>query len=201
MLYQPGKEVTETAHKLPHWQQEHAWLFVTYRLADSLPKQLISGLLDHREAWLHHNPKPWNERQEEEFYRLFGKQFDEWLDKGHGSCCLKNEAFSEIVANAFLHFDEERYLLDSFVVMPNHVHVLFSPFKDENLPDIIKSWKWFTAREINKLKNQTGQLWQPEYWDTVIRHQEHFHWARNYIEQNPENLLPKTYHLYQRPQA
>ena len=24
-----------------------------------------------------------------------------------------------------MHFDNERYVIDSFVVMPNHVHVLF----------------------------------------------------------------------------
>ena len=199
MFFEPEREVSETTHKLPHWQQDNAWIFVTYRLADSLPKPLLSELKERREAWLHHNPKPWNQRQETEHHQLFSSKFDEWLDAGHGSCCLREKQNALIVTKAFHHFDNERYLIDSFVVMPNHVHILFSPLSEHQLSDIIHSWKRFTAREINKHRNQTGQFWQPEYWDRLIRHQEHFYWAQNYIKRNPKKLPNDQYQLYLKP--
>ncbi|GHC56932.1 hypothetical protein GCM10007100_24690 [Roseibacillus persicicus] len=103
------------------------------------------------------------------------------------------------MANAFRHFDEKRYLIDSFIVMPNHVHILFSLFENESISQVIHSWKRFSAREINKRNKTTGSLWQPEYWDRLIRNHDHFLWARSYIERNPKKLPPQTYKIYQRP--
>ena len=46
---------------------------------------------------------------------------------------LKDPANAKIVADALRHFDGERYEMASFVVMPNHVHVLFRPLGDHAL--------------------------------------------------------------------
>ena len=47
------------------------------------------------------------------------------MDSCHGTCPLKSRDCAEIVADALRHFDGDRYLLGDFVIMPNHVHLLF----------------------------------------------------------------------------
>ena len=82
--------------------------------------------------------------------------------------------------------------------MPNHVHVLFHPLGENKLESILQTWKRFTAREINKLLENTGSLWQREYWDRLIRSEKQFAWTRNYISKNPEKLLPGSFELWRR---
>ena len=86
---------------------------------------------------------------------------------------------------ALLHFDEARYRLHAWVVMPNHVHVLITPFEGFTLSTILHSWKSYTAKEANRLLHRNGQFWQEEYFDRYIRTEEHYRRAVEYIESNP----------------
>jgi REP element-mobilizing transposase RayT len=195
-FFDPNEEIEKHRHNLPHWQQEHRWIFVTWRLADSLPQSLLTEWKEGRAVWIKHHPEPWDDGTEEEYHRRFTARLDDALDSGHGSCCLRDPSLSEIVANALHHFDKKRYELSTFVVMPNHVHILFRPLENHRLPDIMHSWKRFTAREINKALGQEGTLWQPDYWDRLIRSQEHFDWITRYITNNPKNLSNGSFHLW-----
>ncbi len=178
-------EIHKTVHHLPHWQQDDTWVFVTWRLEDSLPKAKLDQWRAEREAWKQHHPEPWDEKTETEYHERFSRQIDEWLDQGSGACVLKDSANANIVADALRHFDGQRYELAAFVVMPNHVHVLFRPLQKHTLPDILRSWKGFTAREINKRIGRQGSLWQDEYWDRLIRNERHFSKVAEYIRDNP----------------
>jgi type I restriction enzyme R subunit len=137
MFLDPDKPIGKHRFGLPHWHQDDTLVFVTSRLADSLPQSVISHITRTRETFLKNHPKP---------------------DDCHGSCCLWQH--HTIVSNALHHFDNERYQLDTFVVMPNHVHVLLKLKADHPLETIIHSLKRHTAREINKELKQTGKLWQ-----------------------------------------
>lgn len=185
----PYAEIEMHANRLPHWQQNDAFLFVTWRLADSIPKEKLSEWTELRDAWLTHHPKPWSEELEQEFHKRFSGKLDEWLDEGCGACVLKEVENASIIANALRHFDGQRYELDSFVVMPNHVHVLFRPLADHALEAIIKSWKGFASREINKRMNRDGTLWQKDYWDRLVRGESHLFKCREYIRKNPQKAL------------
>lgn len=195
-FYNPGEEVTKGQHRLPHWQQGEVWIFLTYRLADSLPEAMLIKWRDERELWIQHHPEPWGEATEEAYHERFSQSIDRWLDQGHGSCLLRNPENARIAANAFAYFDGDRYKLASFVVMPNHVHALFRTLGEHRLPDLVHTWKRFTSREINRRERRQGALWQPDYWDRLIRSQRHFDWARRYIERNPANLPPGSFHLW-----
>ena len=184
-FFNPHGEVEKTSHRLPHWQQGEAWVFVTWRLGDSLPKAKLDQWNEERDFWRKRHPEPWDDKTEAEYHERFSRQIDEWLDQGSGSCVLKEPANAKIVADALRHFNEDRYELASFVVMPNHVHVLFRPLEDHALVEILKSWKGFTAREINKRIGKTGALWQDEYWDRLIRSERHFYKVAEYIRENP----------------
>ena len=166
-------------------------MFVTWRLGDSLPKAKVDQWNKERDIWRKCHPEPWDDMTKVEYHERFSRQIDGWLDQGSGSCVLKESANAEIVADALRHFNEVRYELASFVVMPNHVHVLFQPLGDHALADILKTWKGFTAREINMRIGKTGTLWQDEYWDRLIRTERHFFKVSEYIRENPVNARLK----------
>jgi REP element-mobilizing transposase RayT len=157
---------------LPHWEQEGAAYFVTFRLGDSLPLELALQWWKEREVALS------EVRNDVDAHRrtqnVFSKKMNTLLDNGHGACWLKRADAAEIVAKALRHFNEERYRLWAYSVMPNHVHVVFAPFERHALSPIMHSWKSFTAKAINRLVKRTGQLWQPEYFDHAIRSQQQF---------------------------
>jgi type I restriction enzyme R subunit len=170
---------------LPHWQQGHVWCFVTWRLADSLPKAKLDQWNTERNYWLKQHPQPWDEATEADYHEQFSNRIDAWLDQGVGSCLLREPAHAKSVAESLRHFAGDRYVLGSFVVMPNHVHVLLRPLGAYSLAEIVKSWKGFTAHEINKLRGGKGTLWQEEYWDRLVRNEKHFAKCEQYIHDNP----------------
>ncbi|MES2657333.1 MAG: transposase [Verrucomicrobiota bacterium] len=196
MFFDPDKPIEKHRINLPHWQQDDPWIFLTWRLADSLPKTVVEKISSERETWEKAHPKPWDAAALKEYNRLFTLHFESLLDDCHGSCCLRDPAARRVVGGALHHFDGSRYALDSFVVMPNHVHVLFRISEGHHLQDIVHSWKSFSAHGINKALGQTGALWQREYWDRLIRSQKHFDWTRNYILKNPAKLSEGCYELY-----
>jgi len=182
----PYSEIDVHEHHLPHWQQGDVFYFVTYRLADAVPTGKLAEWQEEKNAWLRYHPEPWDAKTEAEYHRLFSARIDEWLDAGHGSCILRRPALASIVADAFHHFDGQRYDLDSFVVMPNHVHVLFRLRTGEALEKVVHSWKSFTAKAVNKAAGLAGTLWQEDYWDRVIRNERHLDAVRCYIARNPK---------------
>lgn len=94
------------------------------------------------------------------------------LDRGYGSCFLRDDRLAEVVEDALLHFDGERYALHAWCVMPK-------------MSKIVHSWKSFTAHECNKILKRNGKFWEREPFDRYIRNQRHFQNAVAYIENNP----------------
>ncbi len=173
-----------TRANLPHWDQQGVTCFVTYRLADALPQEKIAEWAGAQANWLAAHPRPWTDAEAEEYTRDFGEKFEQALDAGWGSCLLATEENRTIVEDALRHFNGERYDLYAYVVMPNHVHVLFSPRGAFAIHDILHAWKSFTGHAINKRMNRTGAVWQKESWDRLIRNDEHFRRTLAYIKQN-----------------
>ncbi len=83
-----------------------------------------------------------------------------------------------------------RIHLYAAVVMPDHVHLLLSPLRDENgwpwpLVDILQCLKSATAHRINKLLHTSGPVWEEESFDHVLRSHEGLKNKCEYIRQNP----------------
>ena len=103
---------------------------------------------------------------------------------------------AKFVEDAVRFFHGQRYNLHAWVVMPNHVHILF---KVDTTPmaEILESWKKHTANKANRLLHRRGEFWQADYWDTFMRDSVHELETRNYIENNPAKaklvLDPKTW--------
>jgi hypothetical protein len=161
--------------RLPHWRVNDAVYFITFRLRDSLPREVARELFLERERILR------GCRTGVERARLdaaFGIRLDNELDRSYGSCLLR--AHPDVVAGALQHFDRTRYELHAWSVMPNHVHVLIHVALGDDIPEIIHSWKSYTAHEI-----RCGTIWQREYFDRVIRSPREFTDTQAYIRANP----------------
>lgn len=192
-FFNPYEDIRHTENRLPHWQQKGAVYFVTFRLADALPTRLRNQWENERESWLRVHPESWNAQNEREYHQRFSGAIERWLDAGHGSCLLRQRHCAEIVAETLRHFEGERVVMISFVVMTNHVHALFVQNPVWPLEKLLQSWKRFTTREINKLLERAGSLWQRDYFDRLVRDEKHFANCVRYIRRNPEKArLPPT---------
>ncbi|MFY9261838.1 MAG: HsdR family type I site-specific deoxyribonuclease, partial [Gallionella sp.] len=172
---------------LPHWEQGSVWYFVTFRLADALPLAVVAELKKEREHWKQtHDLNNLSPEALAEYHRLFSERYEALLNAGSGSCVLRDEVNAKIVRDALQYFEGQRYVLDEFVIMPNHVHVLVKPINGHGLPDITHSWKSFTANKINKRLGKTGPFWQHESYDHIVRHDHAMNAIRRYIKENPK---------------
>ncbi len=190
-------EIRKTGGKLPHWQQPGATYFLTWRLADSIPEELMIKWRAERDAWLAEHPKPWEPEVETEYHRTITMGIERLLDNGHGSCVLKRTEVRSVVEDSFQHADGSRYDMHAWVIMPNHAHVLFSMAVGESLEKVVGGWKKYTARRINVILGQEGRLWQKDYFDTMIRDWQHMIRAARYVRRNPEKLREGEFTLYE----
>ncbi|MEZ6142989.1 MAG: transposase [Zavarzinella sp.] len=174
--------------KLPHWRQEGAIYAVTFRLADSVPKQVLKGWQQEREKLIQAAIKKEGQFSPAESDRLevlFSDKVEQYLNNRNGACWMIRDDVAELVQNALLYFDGTRYDLFAWCVMPNHVHVVVRPSPTHSLESILHSWKSFTSKKIGELVDKTGPLWQSEYYDHLIRDEEDLIHAIEYVLNNP----------------
>ncbi|WP_395730610.1 REP-associated tyrosine transposase [Prosthecobacter sp.] len=192
-------DVEKTTHHLPHWEQPGRCYFVTFRMADSIPAKLRNEWMAEREQWLEAHPKPHSPEETGEYQQKFTARIERWLDSAQGSCVLRQSECREIIAGALQVFEARRYHLHSWVIMPNHVHVLLSLQESEQLGKILSSWKSYTANRLNDLLGLDGPFWQEDYFDRLVRDEEHFVRCVRYIRRNPikAHLPPEAYSIWE----
>ena len=159
---------------LPHFEAGATAQHITFRLADSLPATILA-------QWEVELSKL--EQRDQDLERR--QRIEAYLDAGHGSCALRDPQIAELVANALHYFDGSRYELHEWVVMPNHVHALITPLYENSLSSILQAWKSYTAKEANRILGRTGSFWQADYFDRVIRNEQHWNATVAYIHENP----------------
>lgn len=166
---------------LPHRDEPGLVQFVTFRLADAFPAELHWEW----EALL---------KIEDDHKRRI--ELEKYLDRGRGACHLRCSEVARLVEGALLFRHGADYDLRAWVVMPNHVHVLFL-VQDVPMWRLVDAWKGYTAKAANRLLERRGTLWQAGYWDTYMRDPAHEARARHYIEHNPAKAkllaLPKAW--------
>lgn len=192
-----------TERRLPHWAQAGTVCFLTWRTWDSMPTAVIESWLKERCEWLlrkginatspdwKHALRRLPQPDQKEFHRLFTNRWEDMLDECHGTCVLRQPDLATIVSDSLHHFDDDRYLLTDFVVMPNHVHILASFASEERMLMQCESWKHYTAVQLNKKLGRKGRFWQKEGFDHLVRSEEQFVYFRTYIATNPEKARLK----------
>jgi acetyl-CoA synthetase len=158
---------------LPHFDGEITQ-FITFRLADSLPQPVLSKLkleLEHEKL--------------QDVSREYRKRVEEYLDQGIGECLLRDPRIAEIVSETILNEHGRSCTAYSWVIMPNHAHILLRPLDGHSVPEIMKRIKGVSARRINELLGRSDSVWQPDYFDRYIRDVDHFNKTVRYIHNNP----------------
>jgi len=96
----------------------------------------------------------------------------------------------ELIIRHCLHDHKTKLQVHGVVVMPDHVHMVFSPLKDKTgnpfgLPEIMNGIKGASAHSINKFLKRRGHVWQDESFDHILRSEEKMINKVEYICQNP----------------
>lgn len=174
---------------LPHLKRKGSSYFVTFRLNDTLPSEVLVKLKREREAMLYlatveNRPLTW--REQKELFHWYAERVDAQLDAGLGECWLRQPEVAELVGNALRYFEGDRYTLSAWVVMSNHVHVVMRPEPAHTLSEILKSWKGYTAVHANRLLGREGKVfWQKESYDHCCRDDEDLARCNAYTVMNP----------------
>ena len=176
------------ASKLPHWHQDNKYVFITFRLFDSIPQKKLKELREEKDHWMKLHPKPWTEEEGKEYIKRFASKIDKWLDNGYGNCLLKRPENRKIVEDALFYYNRTKYHLKAFVVMPNHVHILLQLFENQEMEAFVKSIKSYTAKKINQTEHRTGKVWQTESYDHLVRNEDNYKHILKYIQANDKDL-------------
>jgi REP element-mobilizing transposase RayT len=152
---------------LPHLFKEGCTYFVTFCLADAVPDRL----------------KRRRKIEETASELTLAEHFD--VEHSAGCRILVQPTIAAMVEKSLLHFQGDRYAMSAWCVMPNHVHVVVTPYGKFSLSSVLHSWKSFTAHKINKVLGSKGKVWQEESFDHLVRHEKAFAEFVAYTERNP----------------
>lgn len=182
---------------LPHYQPPDATFFITFRLKDSLPKEILQALLKERAtlAKIIRLTKGKEERLKKvkEMRKRYFAEFDNFLDRAStGPRWLSNPEIADIVSEAFHFRDSKEYDLIAYCIMPNHVHSIFTPLPVGRrvsspyiVTNILENLKWYTALKANRSLGRKGAFWQHESYDHVIRDNDELERMIQYVMENP----------------
>lgn len=170
---------------LPHIHLDGSPLFITFRLADSLPVQVILDLKRQRQQEIKETKKSSSELQEIE--ERYFKYYDEWLEK---------ENVAQIVSEKILEMQNKRYQLIAYCIMPNHVHLLIENLTKESaghqgksskypVTETLRLLKGSTARYCNQVVGRNGAFWYGESYDHSVRTEKELERIIVYILHNP----------------
>lgn len=180
---------------LPHYQPLGATLFVTFRLAGSLPVAVVDELENCRrevEQRLNRiDDLEERSRQADLENRISFGQWDAALhSRSVGPFWLSEVAVGDMVAESLRFRDGRVCRLEAFSIMPNHVHLVLTPLQKADgefhaLPTILHSLKRHTAYQANLLLGRRGQFWQDESYDHVVRDEAEYNRIVTYVLNNP----------------
>jgi putative transposase len=182
--------VTEHFYRrnLPHWEMGSATYFVTMCLAGSAP---AAGCLS---LWRSERPPHLDQRAGDCPLAPAGRKFvtyDTLLDASPKVRWFEDTRLASIARDALHWGDECRYDLIAYVVMPNHVHWVFTPLASWKAQGgrhrlaITAAFKAHTALACNRLLNRRGRFWQAESYDRVVRNADELARIVRYVEHNP----------------
>lgn len=177
-----------SGENLPHWQCNCAIYHISFRLFDSVPQSMREYWLREREYYVvmaKHSEKLKAEAEKQAHY-LYSQRIEKYLDAGYGKCYLREEGIANMIKDTLNHFNNKRYYLHAWVIMPNHVHVIVETIPQYGLAEIVHSWKSYSAHRANKILGLKGAFWQQDYYNHIIRSEKEYAFQVNYTWENPD---------------
>lgn len=189
------KAIRVYRRNLPHWRQDGATYFVTFRLYDSVPMEARRRLEHEEDVWLQarglsrelDRNRVWDRLSERDsfIYRQHLNRLCEAVhDAGYGECYLRRDEIIEQLRAQIFTGDNDYVHVGDFVIMPNHVHMLIIPLAKE-LEDCMKRIKGSSATLCNRILGRSGTFWQADTFDHIVRNLPQREKYRKYIADNP----------------
>jgi putative transposase len=176
---------------LPHILPPGESVFIPYRLAGSIPTEVLLQLVEEKERAIQyiteHAATSTDKRLLDEHKRHFAR-IDTYLDQNtDGPHWLRQTEIAAIIKEGLHHRNGADYELHAYCLMSNHVHLLVTiRYGHRPFHKTLKSLKGYSARKANELLNRTGQpFWYPESYDHVVRSASEFNRIVAYILNNP----------------
>jgi putative transposase len=172
--------------RLPHIQVAGATYFITFRLANSLPVEILESLKAESQKIKKLPPDQAPLARQDWFAK-----YDDFLDRVVcGDSFLEHERIAEMVSESIKFRHGKIYDLAAFSIMPNHAHLVCTPLEKSTnvlygLTEILHSLKRHTARQANLLLGRTGAFWQDESYDHVVRNEIDLERIIEYVRYNP----------------
>ncbi|GAB3581575.1 REP-associated tyrosine transposase [Hymenobacter daeguensis] len=192
MRYEVMHPQTYYRRNMPHIVPPGATLFITFRLAGSLPAAAVQQLQAELEAALDTisqaipaDEQPAAAHRARKAY--FG-QFDAQLDgSASGPDWLRQPAVAALVKRELDLLPELQINVLSYCIMPNHVHVVLQlpEGPDVAFGKLMQRLKGRTAYAANKLLGRRGPFWQHESYDHLVRGTRELARINSYVVMNP----------------
>ncbi len=172
---------------LPHWEKEEGLYFITFHLADSLPKSVLAKIAERHHILSTAKQKNANLLPEQKaLLAAYSRRgIEEYFDRGAGSRPFLDIRIAGAMAAALRFREGKHYRLLAWCIMPNHVHVVVKLFPGQELARVVKAWKNFSAKAANQALGREGRFWQREYYDRLIRNGDELDRAIRYVLENP----------------
>ncbi len=101
---------------MPHFDGEGIHQFISIRLFDSVPDEVIKKWkLEH--SW--HDDGNNGERA-----TALAQFLNQYADQGYGSCFLRIPQIAVLTRDTLLFYDHKRYELIEWCIMPNHLQLI-----------------------------------------------------------------------------
>lgn len=200
----------------PHIHPPDSVLFVTFRLAGSVPKPFLDKYKAEKD-WLDAEIGRLSGKKAEvagdsehlarlrDFHRRWFAEYERIMDSAKdGPMWLCQPEIRQIVIEKLIADDDQKYRLDAFSIMSNHVRVVFKPkisesnlsptringrirfvSPEETYAQIMQGIKGSTARAANRVLGRTGAFWERESYDHFVRDQTEFDRIVRYTLNNP----------------
>lgn len=162
-------DLTYYERNLPHRLPPGEVIFITFRLAGSLPQEALERL-QAEALLLQRNCATDPAAQYAERKRYFGRFDDLLAGSGYGPVWLKQPEVAAVVSQALHYPNGKGYELRCYCIMPNHVHLVVElPLQAPPLAKTLQLMKGYSSREANRLLGLSGAFWQAESYDHVVR--------------------------------
>ncbi len=111
---------------------------------------------------------------------------------GNGLCAVPNQIVHRWIAETQSKY--KNIIIDKYIIMPDHLHFIVTITErhtDSSLSDAMQFFKTMTTNEYIRGVKQgllppfKGKIWQKSYYDHIIRNQQDYNEAWEYIENNP----------------
>jgi len=164
---------------LPHIQPDDAIFFITFRLKDTLPKDILFNYLHEKEELIRTN-------HTDNIPTLYLEKIDKYLDHAK-DYFLKEDKIAKVIQDSIFFYEGKYYEVIAFCIMPNHIHLLLNTNHFPYIPlyKILGRIKGFSAKNINKIRETKGHLWSNESYDHLIKTKNELANVIEYIIHNP----------------